>query len=61
VSWIAEHRGILQGRAAGLGALVLLSWSTPTAAVVLIVAALVAAAVALIAAIAGAPGRALRP
>jgi hypothetical protein len=54
VSWIAEHRGILQGTAAGLGALVLLSWSTPTAAVVLIV-------VALIAAIAGAPGRASRP
>jgi hypothetical protein len=61
VSWVAEHRGVLQGVVAGVGALVLFSWSPPTAGVVLIDAALVAAAVALIAAIARAPGRISRP
>ena len=54
VGWVAQHRGLLQGVAVGLGALVLFSWDPPTAAVVLIDAALVAAAVALIAAIASA-------
>ena len=56
VGWVAEHRGLLQGVAVALGAIVLFSWDPPTAGVVLIVAALVVAAVALIAAIAGARG-----
>ena len=54
IGWVARHRGLLQGTAIALGALVLLSWDPPTAGLVLIDAALVAAAVALIAAIAGA-------
>jgi len=54
IGWVARHRGLLQGTAVALGALVLLSWDPPTAGLVLIDAALVAAAVALIAAIAGA-------
>jgi hypothetical protein len=53
VGWVAEHRGALQIAAVAIGGLVLLSWDPPTAAVVLIVAALVLGAVALIAAIAG--------
>jgi hypothetical protein len=53
VGWVAEHRGLLQGAAVALGALVLFSWDPPTAGLVLIDAALVIAAVALIAAIAG--------
>jgi hypothetical protein len=53
VDWVARHRGALQIAAAAIGGLVLLSWDPPTAAVVLIVAALVLGAVALIAAIAG--------
>jgi hypothetical protein len=57
VSWVAEHRGLLQGIAAGIGALVLFSWSPPTAGVVLIDAVLVGLAVLLIAAIAKVPGR----
>jgi hypothetical protein len=57
VGWVAEHRGLLQGIAVALGALVLLSWDPPTAGLVLIDAALVAGAVALIAAIAGAARR----
>jgi hypothetical protein len=57
VGWVAEHRGLLQGAAVALGALVLLSWDPPTAGLVLIDAALVIAAVALIAAIAGAASR----
>ena len=57
LGWVAEHRGLLQGFAAGLGAIVLLAWEPPTATVVLIDAALVVAAVAVIAAIArAAPG-----
>jgi hypothetical protein len=57
VGWVADHRGLLQGAAVALGAVVLFSWDPPTAGVVLITAALVIAAVALIAAIAGArPG-----
>jgi hypothetical protein len=52
LGWVAEHRGLLQGLAAGLGAIVLLAWDPPTASVVLIDAALVLAAVAVIAAIA---------
>jgi hypothetical protein len=55
--WVAEHRGLLQGVAVALGALVLLSWDPPTAGLVLIDAALVLGAVALIAAIAGAAER----
>ena len=54
VGWVAEHRGLLQGAAVALGAVVLFSWDPPTAGVVLITAALVAGAVALIAAIASA-------
>jgi hypothetical protein len=54
IGWVAEHRGLLQGAAVALGAVVLFSWDPPTAGVVLIDAALVVAAVALIAAIAGA-------
>ncbi|HWM08707.1 MAG TPA: hypothetical protein VNO82_05165 [Solirubrobacteraceae bacterium] len=54
VGWVAEHRGLLQGAAVALGAVVLFSWDPPTAGLVLIDAALVVAAVALIAAIAGA-------
>jgi hypothetical protein len=57
VGWVAVHRGLLQGAAVALGALVLLSWDPPTAGLVLIDAALVIAAVALIAAIAGAATR----
>jgi hypothetical protein len=57
VGWVAEHRGLLQGAAVALGALVLLSWDPPTAGLVLIDAVLVIAAVALIAAIAGAASR----
>jgi hypothetical protein len=52
LSWVGEHRGLLQGAAIALGALVLFAWDPPTARVVLIDVALVAAAVALIAAIA---------
>jgi hypothetical protein len=55
VSWVAAHRGILQGCVAGLGALVLFSWDPPTAPVVLIIAALVAAGVLAIAAVARMP------
>jgi hypothetical protein len=54
VSWVASHRGLLQGAAVALGAIVLFSWDPPTAGVVLITAALVAGAVAVIAAIASA-------
>ena len=54
VGWVAQHRGVLQGAAVALGAVVLFSWDPPTAGVVLITAALVAGAVALIAAIASA-------
>jgi hypothetical protein len=54
VGWVAEHRGLLQGAAVALGALVLVSWDPPTAGLVLIDGALVAAAVALIAAISAA-------
>jgi hypothetical protein len=54
VGWVAEHRGLLQGAVVALGALVLFSWSPPTAGVVLVTGALVVAAVALIAAVAGA-------
>jgi hypothetical protein len=53
VGWVAAHRGLLQGAVAALGTFVLFSWDPPTAAVVLIDAALVVGAVALIAAIAG--------
>jgi hypothetical protein len=60
-AWVAEHRGLLQGIAAGVGALVLFSWDPPTAGVVLIDGALVALAVALIAALARVPGRATPP
>jgi hypothetical protein len=52
LGWVAEHRGLLQGLAAGLGAIVLLAWDPPTASVVLLDAALVVAAVAVIAGIA---------
>jgi hypothetical protein len=55
VTWVAAHRGLLQGLVAGLGALVLFAWDPPTAPVVLIDAALVAGAVALIAAVARMP------
>jgi hypothetical protein len=58
VSWVAAHRGILQGCVAGLGALVLFSWDPPTAPVVLIIAALVAAGVLAIAAVARMPAAA---
>ena len=51
-AWVAQHRGVLQGVAVALGAIVLFSWDPPTAALVLIDAALVLAAVALIAGIA---------
>ena len=54
VTWVARHRGLLQGAAVALGAVVLFSWDPPTAGVVLITAALVAGAVAVIAAIASA-------
>jgi hypothetical protein len=54
VTWVATHRGLLQGAAVALGAVVLFSWDPPTAGVVLITAALVAGAVAVIAAIASA-------
>jgi hypothetical protein len=54
VTWVAKHRGLLQGAAVALGAIVLFSWDPPTAGVVLITAALVAGAVAMIAAIASA-------
>jgi hypothetical protein len=50
--WVAQHRGVLQGVAVALGAVVLFSWDPPTAAVVLIDAALVLGAVALIAGVA---------
>jgi hypothetical protein len=53
LGWVAEHRGLLQGAAVAVGALVLLSWDPPTAGLVLIDAALVAAAVLVIGAIAG--------
>jgi hypothetical protein len=53
VAWVAEHRGALQIGAVVIGALVLLAWEPPTAAVVLIDAALVIAAVLVVAAIAG--------
>jgi hypothetical protein len=53
LSWVAEHRGLLQGAAVALGALVLFAWDPPTARVVLIDAALVIGAIALIAVIAG--------
>jgi hypothetical protein len=58
VTWVAEHRGVLQGVVAAVGALVLFSWDPPTAGLVIIDAVLVGAAVALIAAIARVPGRA---
>jgi hypothetical protein len=58
VGWVAAHRGLLQGAVAVLGMFVLFSWDPPTAAVVLIDAALVIGAVALIAAIAGTQQRA---
>jgi hypothetical protein len=58
VNWVADHRGVLQAVAAGLGALVLFAWSPPTAGVVLIDAVLVGLAVLVIAAIAKVPGRA---
>ncbi len=50
--WVAQHRGVLQGVAVALGAIVLFSWDPPTAGVVLLDAALVLAAVALIAGVA---------
>jgi hypothetical protein len=50
--WVAQHRGVLQGVAVALGAIVLFSWDPPTAALVLVDAALVLAAVALIAGVA---------
>jgi hypothetical protein len=53
LSWVGEHRGLLQGAAVALGALVLFAWDPPTARVVLIDAVLVIGAIALIAAIAG--------
>jgi hypothetical protein len=52
IAWVAAHRGLLQGTAAGLGALVLFSWDPPTAGVVLIDAAIVGVLVLLIAALA---------
>jgi hypothetical protein len=52
IGWVAAHRGALQGAAAALGALVLLSWDPPTAGVVLIDAAIVGVIVLLIAALA---------
>jgi hypothetical protein len=58
IGWVAEHRGILQGAVAALGAIVLFSWDPPTAGLVIIDAALVALAAVVIAAIARAPGRA---
>jgi hypothetical protein len=61
MTWVADHRALLQGTAVGLGAIVLLSWDPPTAGVVLLDAALVVAAVALIAALARVPGRTAPP
>jgi hypothetical protein len=55
VSWVSEHRGVLQGVAVAIGAIVLFSWSPPTAWVVLIDAVLVILAVLVIAAIAKVP------
>ena len=52
ITWVAEHRRLLQGMAAALGGVVLLAWDPPTATVVLIDLALVAGAVVLIAAVA---------
>ena len=57
VGWVADHRGLLQGIVAAIGALVLFAWDPPTAGVVLIDAALVVGAVAVIAAIAGSARR----
>lgn len=51
VSWVAQHRAVLQGAVVALGAVVLFSWDPPTAGLVLIDGLLVAAAVALIAAV----------
>ena len=57
VGWVAEHRGALQWSVVGLGVLVLVFWSAPTAGIVLLVAALVVAAVAVIGALASAGGQ----
>jgi hypothetical protein len=58
VGWVAKHRGALQWSVVGLGVLVLVFWSAPTAGIVLLVAALVVAAVAVIGALASAGGQA---
>jgi hypothetical protein len=57
VGWVAKHRGALQWSVVGLGVLVLVFWSAPTAGIVLLVAALVLAAVAVIGALASAGGQ----
>jgi len=57
--WVREHRAALQLGVAGLGALVLMAWNSPSAGVVLVLFALVGLAVGLIAALARAPRAAL--
>ena len=56
--WVRRHRAALQIGVAALGALVLLSWNTPGAGVVLLLFALVAIAIGLIAALSRAPAAA---